>query len=242
MSDCVIIGKGIVGTNLGKELESLNCDYVDKYKNIECAKKHHKFGFICVDTPFLETDLDITEVINAINENDCDIYIIKSTVPVGSTEKLKELTGKKIVFSPEYYGGTQHCNNFNFDFTILDGNKKDCVKVIQILQNCYDARHKFKITDSKTAELTKFMENSWLATKVTFCTEFFRIAENLGVEYEELRELWLLDERVNAAHTFVYRQHPYFQSHCLDKDVPAIAIQGNSELLKKIIEINKKNR
>ena len=67
------------------------------------------------------------------------------------------------------------------------------------------------------------MENCYLATKVTFCNEFFRMAEKLGVCYEELRELVTLDPRIDPAHTFVYRDRPYWQSHCLDKDVRAIA-------------------
>ena len=60
--------------------------------------------------------LDISEVRNAINENDSEIYIIKSTCPVGTVDMLKSETGKRIIFSPEYYGGTQHCNNFDFNF------------------------------------------------------------------------------------------------------------------------------
>ena len=86
------------------------------------------------------------------------------------------------------------------------------------------------------------MENSWLATKVSFCCQFFDIAEKEGVNYEELRELFILDPRVNPSHTFVYRDHPYWESHCLDKDVPAIAITEDAELLKAVIEFNEKKK
>jgi len=86
------------------------------------------------------------------------------------------------------------------------------------------------------------MENSWLATKVTFCCEFMRAAEKAGVNYEELRELFLADPRVNPAHTFVYRDHPYYDSHCLNKDVPQIANQFDIELLKSIESINKRQK
>ena len=84
------------------------------------------------------------------------------------------------------------------------------------------------------------MENSWIATKVTFCNEFYRACEKTGINYEEVRELFLLDERVNASHTFVYREHPYFDSHCLNKDVPSIANQFDIEILKSILNINNK--
>ncbi len=98
------------------------------------------------------------------------------------------------------------------------------------------------MTDSRTAELVKYMENSWLATKVSFCSQFFEIAEKEGVNYEELRELFVLDPRVNHSHTFIYRDHPYWESHCLDKDVPAIAITEDAKLLKTVIEFNMKKK
>lgn len=239
----LIIGYGTVGKNLHEELKSLDLVITDRYKGlgVDLLKKKHNVGFVCVDTPLKDGTVDITEVVNAVNENDCEIYVIKSTIPVGTVEMLIEQTGKHIIFSPEYYGGTQHCNNYDFDFTILGGDKDDCVKVQNLLQDAYDARHTFRIVDSKTAEMVKFMENAWLATKVTFCAEFFKACEKAGIDYEDLRELFILDPRVNPAHTFVYRAHPYYKSHCLDKDVPSIANQFGIELLNQIIKINGEN-
>jgi UDP-glucose 6-dehydrogenase len=82
------------------------------------------------------------------------------------------------------------------------------------------------------------MENSYLATKVSFCQQFFNLAEEMGVNYEELRELFILDPRVNPSHTFVHREQPYWDSKCLNKDVPAIANTFNAPLLKSVIEFN----
>lgn len=240
-NDVLIIGYGVVGHNLANELKKLNPDIYDKYKDIDARKKgKYAIAFICVDTPLIDNSLNVKEVYNALNENDADIYIIKSTVLPGTTDMFKKELNKHIIFSPEYYGGTQHCNNFDFNFTILGGEKEDCGKAIQILQKVYDGRHQFRITDSKTAELTKFMENSYLATKVSFCNQFNQIAEELGIQYEELRELFILDPRVNESHTFVYKDKPYWDSHCLNKDVPAIAEAYNAQLLKNIIEFNNK--
>ena len=185
---------------------------------------------------------DTSEVKNAITENEAEIYVIKSTVSPGTTEQLRVKTGKRIIFSPEYYGGTQHCNNFRFDFTILGGERKACIEVIQALQHVYDARHQFRITDSRTAELTKYMENSFLATKVSFCQQFYFIASEMDVDYEELRELFVLDPRVNPSHTFVDRLHPYWSSHCLDKDVPAIADTYEASLLQEVIKFNENTK
>ena len=105
-----------------------------------------------------------------------------------------------------------------------------------MLQEVFDARHKFRIIDATTAELVKYMENAYLATKVTFCNEFFRIAQHYKVDYEDLRELVTLDPRIDPSHTFVYRSHPWYDSHCLNKDVAAIAEDSNSSFLKNIVE------
>lgn len=245
MKNVLIVGYGIVGHNLEKELEKLNPDIYDKYKKEFNTRKNIKYDicFICVDTPLMQDySLDITEVKNAINENDSEIYVLKSTCPMGTVDLLKKETKKHILFSPEYYGGTQHCNNFDFNFTILGGEKKDCLKVVQILQYCYDGRHTFKIVDSKTAELVKFMENSFLATKVSFCQSFFNVCKKNNIDYEELRELFILDTRVGASHTFVYEEQPFWDSHCLNKDVPYIAYNQDMHLLKEVIIFNNKQK
>ncbi len=241
----LIIGYGIVGHNLAQEIKTLEPDIYDKYKIESNTKKDVKYdlAFVCVDTPLLpDYQLDITEVKNAVLENESEIYILKSTCPLGSVEKLKQETGKRIIFSPEYYGATPHCNNFEFDFTILGGDKEDCVEAIQILQHCYDGRHQFRITDSKTAELAKFMENAFLATKVSFCNQFFDICQAENINYEELRELFILDKRMGESHTFVYKDTPYWDSHCLNKDVPHIAYINNADLLQKVCEFNNKQK
>ena len=241
-SKVLIVGYGVVGKNLYKELCPLAPSVYDKYLRYSSGftETSHDVAFICVDTPLIEgaNDLDIAEVRNAINDNEADIYVIKSTCPVGTVDMLKSQTGKSSVYSPEYYGDTQHCNNYKFDFTVLGGDKADCIQIQQLLQNCYDARHIFRLVDAKTAELVKFMENSWLATKVSFCNQFYNICQNYNVAYEDLRELFILDPRVNPSHTFVYSDHPYWDSHCLNKDVPHIAYSNDAEFLEAVIKFN----
>ena len=241
----LIIGYGVVGNNLANELKDLTPDIVDKNKvEVNTIRKiHYDLGFICVDTPLKEDKtLDIKEVERCIYEYDCEIYCIKSTCPVGTVEKLSKETGKRIVFSPEYYGNTKNCNNYSFDYTILGGNKKDCEEIIQILLPCYDGRHLFKKVEPKIAELVKFMENSFLALKVSFCNTFFNICKEEDISYSELRELFILDPRVNPSHTFVYQDTPYWNSHCLNKDVSAIANQYNLSIIKSIIDFNENQK
>lgn len=245
MKSVLIVGYGVVGHNLYEELKVLKPFIYDKNKKDANTKLDitYDFCFICVDTPYTSNmPCDIASVKDALRENDAEIYVIKSTVLPEQLVKLKRETGKRIVFSPEYYGGTQHCNNFEFNFTILGGDKEDCLEVQQLLQHVYDARHIFRITDLKTASLAKYMENSWLATKVSFCNQFYDIAKKCEVNYEELRELFILDPRVNPSHTFVYKDKDYWESHCLDKDVPAIANTYDAELLKDVIDFNERRK
>lgn len=246
MSKILIVGYGIVGKNLHKELNGLDIDIYDKFKPEFNTKKEGKYdiAIICVDTPYIGQNnvCDISQVRNALEENDANIYMIKSTILPTTTEKLIAETGKNIIFSPEYYGSTHFTNNYIFDFTILGGDKELTTKVAQILQNVYDGRHRFFFVDSRTAELCKYMENAYLATKVSFCQQFFEIAEKIGVKYEELREIFVADPRIEDANTYVFRDHPYWKSHCYDKDVPAIAETYNAELLKAVIEFNEKQK
>ena len=55
---------------------------------------------------------------------------------------------------------------------------------------------------------------------------------------KELRELFILDPRVNPSHTFIYEEHPYYKSHCLNKDNRAIAYTYDMPLAKFIIDLN----
>lgn len=243
----LIIGYGVVGHNLAEEIKALSPDIYDKFKlevNTKRDSVTYDVAFICVDTPMNANNggdeklCDTSEVFNAVNENAADIFVIKSTVLPGTTEHIASATGKRVIFSPEYYGGTQHCNNYNFDFTALGGDIADCKRVAQILQKVYDGRHRFFFVNAKTAELVKYMENSYLATKVSFCVQFYKIAEELGVDYEQVREIFTADPRINPSHTFVYADTPYWKSHCLDKDVTAIAGAYNAPLLNAVIDFN----
>ena len=68
------------------------------------------------------------------------------------------------------------------------------------------------------------MENCLHYNQVTFANEFYRIAKTFGVSYPELRELFVCDSRVSPANTYVYDHQPYWDSHCYNKDIPAIII------------------
>jgi UDP-glucose 6-dehydrogenase len=246
MTSVLIVGVGNIGGRLYREYGKLAPDRYDPWKGYAEKKEgRYGFAFIAVDTPMCEDGTcDLSQVRRALAETDAEVYVLRSTVPPTTTEKLRAETGKRIVFSPEFYGTTQHCNEcaFDFSFTILGGEKADCNAVVQLLQEVYDARHRFRLTDSTTAELTKYMENTMLATKVSLCVQFWEIAKQYGVNYPEMRELLLEDGRFSRAHTFVYDEHPYWESHCFDKDLSAIAKVSDAPLIEDVIRYNERSK
>ena len=244
MGKYLIVGYGNIGQKLYKEYAAICPDRYDPYKEqFEKLPIIYDIAFICVDTPMMaDGTCDLSQVHKAIAETDAEIIVLRSTVPPGTTQKLSIETKKNIVFCPEFYGVTQHSDmsKFDFGFTILGGEKSLCHKVIQALQDVYDARHKFNITDPTTAELVKYMENTMLATKVSMCIQFWEICNEFKIDYNELRELLLNDPRINRAHTFVYDEHPYWKSHCFDKDLAAIAQVADAPLIKAVIDYNER--
>ena len=242
MKHVLIVGLGNIGTLLYQEYAKLSPDRYDPYKGYNEKKGIvYDVAFVAVDTPMNEDgSADISQVLTAINETDAKIIVLRSTVPVGTTDKLKESTGKSIVFCPEFYGTTQHSSHKSFDFsyTILGGNKENCGKVVQLLQEVYDARHMFFISDAKTAELAKYMENTMLASKVAMCVQFYKIAKQFDISYPELRELVLQDERIGRSHTFVYEDRPFFDSHCFNKDLLAITKFSDAPLIESVLSFN----
>lgn len=237
----LIVGYGIVGHNLAEEIKILHPDIYDKFKPEHNTKKDimYDFAFICVNTPLGADGLcDISAVEAAIEETQAQIIVIKSTIPPGTTQELNKRFHKQIIFSPEYYGNTPHSKNFVFNFTVLGGDKRSCIITQQLLQKVYDATHIFRIVKSTTAELLKYMENCYLAMKVSFCTQFYELSQYFGVDYEDLRELFILDPRVNPSHTYVYRWQPFYDSDCLNKDTKAIANMTNATFLKGMIAWN----
>lgn len=72
------------------------------------------------------------------------------------------------------------------------------------------------------AELVKYVENSFLATKVAFVNEFYEICGALGANWHTVHEGWLLDPRVGRSHSAVFPDDRGFGGKCLPKDVRAI--------------------
>ena len=243
-----IVGIGHVGSAMNELFK--DAFIYDEPKGIGCREEINKcdISFICVPTPMGEQgqcDTSIIEyVLDWVNTKN---IVIRSTVPVGFTEKWQDRkSGHNLIFQPEYYGETVNHPFSNLkerNWITLGGEDGRFDDVIVAYQLFYTSEIFFNLVDSKTAELAKYMENCYLATKVTFCNEFYDLAKKLGVDYTKLRETWLLDPRIGRSHTFVYTDSRGFGGSCLPKDLSAMIVQAedigvDALLLKAIKEKN----
>lgn len=253
MSKILICGFGNIGRHICAEFNSKNIEIYlyDKYNqdmnDFELIKsRYYDAAFICVPTEKNEDgSVNLTEIYDIVEKvkNICKVIIVKSAIPVGTCANLGV---SHLVLSPEYYGTTQHSLE-SPNFAVLGGSKEATQRAAAVYQTVKDGSFHFIFTSWETAELAKYMENCWLATKVTFCNEFADVARKVGVNYNELRECFIADERVNPSHTFVYEDKPYYDSHCLNKDIPGFIATGDeydvdTPLLDSVNAINLKRK
>ena len=207
---------------------------------------------VAVPTPSRpDGSADVSAVEETIGWIESAHIVIRSTVPVGTTDRLRRETGKSIVFQPEYGPAETPDHPFNdprkVRWVILGGQRADTVPVADLYKTVFNSDIAIHQTDARTAELTKYMENCFLALKVTFCNEFYDLAETFGVDYNELRELWLLDPRIGRGHTFVFPADRGFGGRCLPKDLDALISAAHElgydpTLLEAVVHTNRRIR
>jgi len=242
-----IIGYGFVGKKVygffedyfGKENASEHLLIYDpKNKPISASKgtiNSADLAIVCVPTEQQRDGKCDTSIVEETLEwLTTPLILIKSTVPPGTTKKLITKTKKKIAFSPEFVGESTYFHPF-WDKMIEEPaiimgaeDKKVAEAILDFFHPILGPTKVFAITNTKTAELTKYMENVYYATKVTFSNEFKKIADSFGISYYELRELWALDPRVDKMHTSVFTDNYGFGGKCFPKDLSAL-IEASKE-------------
>jgi UDPglucose 6-dehydrogenase len=244
-----VVGAGVVGTAV-KDVCGPHTVMYDKrtgYCNDKKAVNACDAVFVCVPTPMksngaCDTSL-VEEVVAWINS---PLIIIRSTVPPGTTDRLRQVHGKSIVFQPEYLGETTahvYGSSDKHKFIVLGGTAEDTSKAADFYKHYFNSMVRFYFCDAKTAELAKYMENAFFAVKVTFVNELCDIAEAHGVDFNVLREIWLADRRISRDHTFVYPNARGFSGKCLPKDMNAIVRSSEDKgykptFLKAALEVN----
>lgn len=221
------------------------------YINQDC-----ELAIVCVPTPMkkdMDNECDISLVRGCIEWLETPLILLKSTVEIGTTDMLIKETGKPIVFSPEYCGESTHLTATNFTTAIKEtpfftfgGDKAHCNAIIDIFMPVTGPSKVYRSTSATEAEIAKYMENTFFGLKVAFCYEMNEICKAFGVDYNEVRDLWLLDPRICKSHTGVMHNnvHP-FGGKCLPKDINAL-VQGsikagyNPEYIQAILDNNER--
>lgn len=167
--------------------------------------------FACVPTPMKDTGECYTgiveEVLNDVN-NICKtfdikdkIVVIKSTVIPGTTKKMNgKFTNLNVIFNPEFLTEANAVNDWkNQNRIILGGLNKVTAKVKPIFKKVFPQIPIVK-TDSKYAEMVKYVINTFLATKVSFANEIYQMCEAMEIDYDKVIEYAQHDTRLGNSH------------------------------------------
>jgi len=241
-----VIGQGFVGNAIYQGFkdyyEVLTYDkYVIEKSNstLEDIVKKSDVIFTCVPTPM--TDIGncytgiVEEVLGDVNkiciDNDITekICIIKSTVVPGTTKKMNEkFKNLNVIFNPEFLTEANAVNDWkNQSRIILGGLNKVTALVKPIFAKVFPKTPIVK-TDSKYAEMVKYVTNCFLATKVSFANEIYQICQEMNIDYDKVIEYAQHDNRLGKSHWSVPGPDGDmgFGGHCFPKDIQALMYEA----------------
>ena len=206
------------------------------------AAKDCNVFFIAVGTPpGQDGSADLTYVLEVARQigsviGDYAVIVDKSTVPVGTADKVKAQVRKElesrgaaiefdVVSNPEFLKEGAAVSDFLKPDRIIVGADSDrAAKLIRRLYAPFSRnRDKILFMNVKDAEMTKYAANSMLATKISFMNEISNLCERLGVDVENVRKGIGSDSRIG--YSFIYPGCGYGGS-CFPKDVKALVKTG----------------
>ena len=223
-------------------LDALLKKHVDSTKlltlssNLADEVKKADVIFITVGTPSrrLEDEADLSSIYNvakeiAVNISKYSVVVTKSTVPVGTTRKIKEIFLKQIsqdqfdvVANPEFLREGSAINDFMRPDRIVIGvdSKKSENIMKEIYRPLYLLDTPIVSTSIETAEIIKYASNSFLATKISFINEIADLCEVSGANIKDVSKAMGLDKRIGSK--FLHAG-PGFGGSCFPKDVKAFS-------------------
>ena len=206
--------------------------------DVEKAVQHGTIQFIAVGTPPDEDgSADLQYVLAAARNiartmTDYKVIVDKSTVPVGTADKVKAAVvdelkkrGLEVPFSvvsnPEFLKEGAAVEDFmRPDRIVVGAEEEQAIHLMRALYAPFQRNHeRLIITDVKSAELTKYAANAMLATRISFMNELANLAEVLGADIEMVRQGIGSDPRIG--YHFLYPGCGYGGS-CFPKDVKAL--------------------
>ena len=227
-----VIGNGFVGEAISFAFSPIADLYVydtDPLISLNDIESVHKcdFVFVCVPTPMYEDGSQDLSYVESVFEKatEVPIYILKSTVLPGTTEILsKQYPNFKIIFSPEFLTERTAKLDMLTQSRIILGGELSLTEKAKVL-----FEQRFKInniiqTDAKTAELTKYMNNTFFATKVSIMNEFKLLCDKIGANWEDALRGFVSDGRIGDSHLNVpgHDGKLGYGGTCFPKDVNAL--------------------
>lgn len=211
---------------------------------------------ICVGTPPRPNGTaDLSQVFSAAAElskhiKRYTIIVIKSTVPIGTAEKVKKIIQKRvpkrlfdIASCPEFLReGSAVQDTLHPDRIIIGTDSRHAQKILLELHKKLSGERVF--TDLRTAELIKYASNAFLATKISFINEIANLCEVVKANVDDVALGMGLDPRIGKA---FLRAGIGYGGSCFPKDTRAlnrvsIAHRYHFRLLKTVIEVNREQR
>ncbi|WP_299675110.1 UDP-glucose/GDP-mannose dehydrogenase family protein [uncultured Tenacibaculum sp.] len=231
--------------------------------NLEESIKDAEVVFIAVGTPMGDdgsADLQyVLSVAREIGEKMTKSLIVvdKSTVPVGTADKVKETIAKEldkrgldisfdVVSNPEFLKEGDAINDFMKPDRVVIGAQSDIAfkKMKELYSPFFRTHDRFVTMDVRSAEMTKYAANAMLATKISFMNEIANICERVGADVDNVRLGIGSDARIG--YSFIYPGCGYGGS-CFPKDVKAlkkIAEEHNykAQLIESVEEVNNRQK
>lgn len=191
--------------------------------------------FIAVGTPSRRGDghADLSYVYHAAEEiaaviDGFTVVVTKSTVPVGTGDEVERIIRDKrpdadfaVVSNPEFLREGAAIADFKRPDRILIGTEDERAKLVmnELYRPLYLNRAPILVTSRRTAELTKYAANAFLATKITFINEIAELCEQVGADVQEVARGIGLDNRIGSK--FLHAG-PGYGGSCFPKDALAL--------------------
>ena len=226
--------------------------------DLDNAVKVSEVCFIAVGTPQDEDgSADLQYVLGVAEQigkamNGYKVIVDKSTVPVGTAEKVAEIIKKytshpfDVVSNPEFLKQGNAVDDFlSPDRVVIGSNSEKATKIMQeIYSPFFRTGNRVIVMDVKSAEMTKYAANSFLATKISFMNEIANLCEKVGADAEMVRVGVSTDSRIG--NKFLFPGLGYGGS-CFPKDVKALIKTGSDygvdmSIIKSADDVNKKQR
>lgn len=227
--------------------------------NLAEAVKDAKIIFLALPTPPDEDgSADLSYILGVAKDlgniiTDYKVIVDKSTVPVGTAKKVADVLATNlskelfdVVSNPEFLREGYAVDDFLKPDRVVVGTSSDRARdIMEHLYKPYVRQgNPIIFMDEKSAELTKYAANSFLATKITFMNEIANFCEKVGADVDMVRIGIGSDTRIGKR--FLFPGIGYGGS-CFPKDVQALAKSGkefgyNFEILDSVMDVNEKQK